>query len=75
MIDIAEILKDAPKGIKLYSPIFGECTFCVMTANRICVYDLSESLRIFDSYGRYCVEGECALFPSKNQLSWEKFSI
>ena len=25
MNNIAEILKDAPKGTKLYSPIFGEC--------------------------------------------------
>ena len=24
---IAEILKHKPQGIKLYSPIFGDCTF------------------------------------------------
>ena len=26
-INIAEILKGKPKGIRLYSPIFGECAF------------------------------------------------
>ena len=26
-INIAEILKDKPNGIRLYSPIFGECAF------------------------------------------------
>lgn len=25
-INIAELLKDSPKGMELYSPIFGECT-------------------------------------------------
>ena len=27
-INIAAILKDKPNGIRLYSPIFGECAFC-----------------------------------------------
>lgn len=27
MKNIAEILKDAPKGLKLYSPVFGEVEF------------------------------------------------
>ena len=39
MIDVSRKLKKAPKGTKLYSPIFGECTFCIMTTNRICVCD------------------------------------
>ena len=27
-INIAEILKDKKDGIRLYSPIFGDCTYC-----------------------------------------------
>lgn len=27
-LNIAEILKNKPVGIKLYSPIFGDCTLC-----------------------------------------------
>lgn len=26
-LNLLEILKDCPKGAKLYSPVFGECTF------------------------------------------------
>ena len=27
-LNIAEILRNKPCGIRLYSPIFGDCTFC-----------------------------------------------
>ena len=27
-INIAEILRNKPHGVKLYSPIFGDCTYC-----------------------------------------------
>lgn len=30
-MNIAEILKDAPKGTKLYSPLFGEVELKVVT--------------------------------------------
>lgn len=34
-INIAEILRDMPKGTKLYSPLFGECNLDkVCTSNR-----------------------------------------
>ena len=38
-INIAAILKDKKNGIRLYSPIFGECTFCCVRedTNDICV--------------------------------------
>ena len=38
-INIAEILKDKKNGLRLYSPIFGECTFCCVRedTNDICV--------------------------------------
>ena len=38
-INISDILKDKPNGIRLYSPIFGECTFCCVRedTNDICV--------------------------------------
>ena len=26
-LDLTKILKDAPKGMKLWSPVYGECTF------------------------------------------------
>lgn len=33
MTNIAEILKYCPKGMKLYSPILGECTLCEIDNN------------------------------------------
>ena len=30
MINIAKILKNKPKGTRLYSPIFGECAFSLV---------------------------------------------
>ena len=38
-INIAEILKDKKNGLRLYSPIFGECAFCYVRedTNDICV--------------------------------------
>lgn len=36
MTNIAEILKYCPKGMKLYSPILGECTLCEIDNNHNC---------------------------------------
>ena len=75
-INIAEILKDKPKGIRLYSPIFGECTFCCVRedTNDICVKKHNGVKEFFDSKGLYYNTGEVMLFPSKEMRDWEKFS-
>ena len=77
MINIAEKLKNAPKGTKLYSHIFGKCTLDFVSCDllEINVWNSDNQNECFDYEGRYNGVGECALFPSKNQLSWEKFSI
>ena len=76
-INIAEILKDCPKGIELYSPIFGELKFNEVNAinNRILVVQQNDYIAEFESDGRLinCKNGECLLFPSKNQRDWSKF--
>ena len=74
MINIAEILKDCPKGFKLYSPICGECRL-------IKIYDglgfdvINDTDDVFNfSYdGRYNLNGECCIFPSKENRDWSKF--
>ena len=75
-INIAEILKDKPKGIRLYSPIFGECTFCCIRedTNDICVKKHNGMKVFFDSKGLYSNLGEVMLFPSKEMRDWEKLS-
>lgn len=75
-LNIAEILKNKPIGIKLYSPIFGDCTLCYIKneTNDICVKTLYDEIRFFDFEGRYNAGGECLLFPSKEMRDWSKFA-
>ena len=76
MINVAEILKDVPKGTKLYSPIFGECVLSYIgtTAIKVNTAITFDGLT-FDEYGRIFPNGECLLFPSKGQKSWGSFTI
>lgn len=73
---IAEILKHKPQGIKLYSPIFGDCTFCYVKdeSSDICVRRPYNEVNYFNFDGVYHTGGECLLFPSKEMRDWEKFS-
>lgn len=75
-IDIAEILKDKKNGLRLYSPIFGECIFCYVRedTNDICVKKHNCVKELFDSKGLYYNTGEVMLFPSKSMRDWEKLS-
>ena len=75
-INIAEILKDKKNGLRLYSPIFGECTFCCVRedTNDICVKKHNGVKEFFDSKGLYYNTGEVMLFPSKEMRDWAKFS-
>ena len=74
-INIAEILKGKSNGIRLYSPIFGECTFCCVSedTNDICVKKHNGVKEFFDSKGLYYNTGEVMLFPSKEMRDWSKF--
>lgn len=75
-INIAEILKDKPKDIRLYSPIFGECAFCFVReeTDDICVKKHNSEKAFFDSKGLYNTLGEVMLFPSKEMRNWSKFA-
>ena len=76
-INIAEILKDCPTGTKLYSPIFGNVYLDKIRPHLAIVVttdkeqgDIKEEF-LYD--GRYGMNGECMLFPSKNKTTWEGF--
>ena len=75
-INIAEILRNKPHGIKLYSPIFGDCTYCYIhsESSDICVKRQYNVMSYFNSEGLYHTAGECLLFPSKEMCDWNKFS-
>lgn len=74
MTNIAEILKDCPKGTKLYSPICGECYLHCVEGWEIRVNDNSDVVYRFFEDGRQRLEGECLLFPSKENRDWSIFN-
>lgn len=72
-LNLIEILKDVPKGTKLYSPIFGECEFENVDSDGVYVIH-NGVVRIFSYDGRYYEGfGECLLFPSKENKDWLSF--
>ena len=73
-MNIAEILKNCPKGTKLYSPIFGEVEFGFVSPDGwIKCYTSSTQLGMFYPDGTYSKNGEVMLFPSKEQRDWNQF--
>lgn len=75
-LNLVEILKDCPKGTKLYSPICGEVEFAEIISDiDYAIKTVSETAgsAFFNKKGQYFVEGECMLFPSKDQRDWSKF--
>ena len=73
-INIAEILRNKPHGVKLYSPIFGDCTYCYVRedTNDICVKKHNGVIEYFNSEGLYFALGEVMLFPSREMHDWFK---
>lgn len=71
-MDIAEILETVLKGTKLYSPIFGDVTFEDIRHGYIRV-STNHIIREFHSDGRYYANGECMLFPSRENRDWSTF--
>ena len=78
-INIAEILKDCPKGMKLYSPIYGTVGLLKVDSNS--EYSIKTVTSIdrpgsFTPYGRLYEKypsAECLLFPSSEMRDWTKF--
>lgn len=84
-INIAEILRDMPKGTMLYSPLFGKCKLVGVDTDEdgdfICVETFFQDERVresrtFSSDGRYFgwyEDAKCMLFPSDRMRCWDKF--
>ena len=79
-LNFVEILKDCPKGTKLYSTVFGEVELEKINNDENDKYPIF--IRLHDNTiddvakdGRYIgiYDGECVLFPSKDQRDWSKF--
>ena len=78
-IDLTKILKDCPKGWRFYSSVFGYVTFEKISDGAIypiiikCKNEVNENIT---DDGKLIVhyDGECTLFPSKEQRDWSKFT-
>lgn len=78
-LNLTEILKDCPKGTKLYSTVYGEVEFvnaeglnsypiCIITQGK---YEyLTKEGKLFSDF-----DGECTLFPSREERDWSKFKL
>ena len=85
-IDLTKILKDCPKGTKLYSLLHGEVSF--RGIDEISDYPITYDFLVTGNIGvststfylarngaySYNYNGDCLLFPSKDQRDWSKFT-
>ena len=78
-LNLLEILKDAPKGTKLYSTIWGEMELISVESFWIKCLSSKGVEWSFEPNGKLSAssteDGECVLFPSKEQRDWSKFKI
>ena len=76
-LDLTKILKDVPKGTILWSPVCGECELEAVRDKSIdlkttdCYHDFVN----FNSSGKFYDNGECVLFPSKQNHDWSTFVV
>ena len=78
-INLTKILKDCPKGTKLYSIAYGDVEFDKIAESKeypiyikIDDYHIGSLTANGQIYAN--TNGECALFPSKDQRDWSKFT-
>ena len=80
-IYLTQILKDCPRGTRLYTPLAGKVYLVdIKDKNeyQITVEDKDFKELTFDYKGRCFTEfkdGECLLFPAIDQRDWSKFKV
>jgi hypothetical protein len=78
MKTVADYLRNAPKGTKLYSPIFGECEFDHVSPCDSIYVRYKDTQIEFNKYGQFSLDnsdGECLLFPSKEVREWNNYRV
>ena len=78
-IDLTKILKDCPKGWKLYCSIYGEVEFVCIDEYEEYPIKVMVKRKFIDAFSekgfirpQYNIKG--ILFPSKDQIDWSKFT-
>ena len=77
-LNLIEILKDCPQGTKLYSTMYGDVEFESIDEDKshpIIVRICKGHTECFSADGKIYsfYDGECTLFPSREQRDWSKF--
>ena len=74
MVNIVEIVNKLPIGTKLYSTICGECAIKkIYTGLGFDVISKDGTTYNFSYDGRFNLNGECCIFPSKENRDWNTF--
>lgn len=78
IINLCEILKDCPRGTKLYSTIYGQVSFLWIDEDYEypIVFSLTnDKVNCVTANGMatHLYKGECTLFPSRDQRDWSKW--
>ena len=80
-LDLCEILKDCPRGTKLWSPVWGDVTLSEINDDGghfsiLLSVDGFNDMPLYPNGKMYDVkEAECLVFPSKEQRDWSKFKV
>lgn len=74
---IIDTLKYMPVGIRLYSPIYGECSLNFACNNIVVNYYIEGKVTaaIFLPDGRKTPNGEVMLFPTKEDHNWDNYLL
>ena len=76
-LDLTKILEGCPEGTKLYSTIFGNVSLKEIVSDREYPIIMSQGIKTIPitKEGKYILyyDGECTLFPDKDQRDWSKF--
>ena len=73
-LNIAEILKGKPVGLKFYSNTFGYIKFNGVYKDKIYFYSEDSNAHSVKPDGKMYDGGECIIFPSKEMRDWSKFT-
>lgn len=79
-LDLCQILKCCPKGKSFWSPCWGKVTFDAVDAldglgGLVYVQTLKGIRIVLHGDGKLDADGECMIFPSKDQRDWSKFKV
>lgn len=80
-LNIAKILRNKPRGTKLYSMVHGKCSFEAVTDEIFKINFCNSKFGLAQTgectlikFGNMYDGGECIIFPSNEMRDWEKFS-